>query len=165
MNFALDKRGNPLEVLERWVAQSQSDWSFERVSQDELTLVVTGKRAEYQLSCTWMQEIEALHLACAFDLKVPDYRRAEVQALIAMINARLWIGHFDLWPTEGMVMYRHALLLPSDVEVSAEQCKMSLNTALHTCETYFAAFQFVVWAGKTADEAIKAAMFDTKGQA
>ena len=31
--------------------------------------------------------------------------------LIAQINEQLWIGHFDLWTNEGLVMFRHALLL------------------------------------------------------
>ncbi len=163
MSFALDKRGNPIEVVERMAARN--DWMFERSSAEELRIVVTGKSADYQLSYTWMQEIEALHLACAFDLKVPERPRAEVYTLISMINTRLWVGHFDLWVSEGLVMYRHALQLPSDDEVSAEQCKMMLGTALHTCETYYSAFQFVVWAGKTAEEALQATAFDTKGNA
>jgi DNA repair exonuclease SbcCD ATPase subunit len=34
-----------------------------------------------------MTEIEALHLACAFDMKIPAARRAEVQRLIAAIES------------------------------------------------------------------------------
>ena len=36
--------------------------------------------------------------------------------------------------------------------------------AIHACERYYPAFQFVVWAGKTAAEAMSAAMFDTAGR-
>ncbi len=154
---------NPLDVVERLAAGH--DWSFERASDDEITILVTGRWADYQLSYTWMRDIEALHLACAFDLKVPERRRGEVQGLISLINERLWIGHFDLWPTEGIVMYRHALMLPSGTEASGMQCEALLGTALDTCERYFTAFQFVVWAGKPAREALDAAMFETSGEA
>ena len=95
-----------------------------------------------------MDDIEALHLACAFDLKVPERRRAEVQQLIALINEQLWVGHFDLWTKDGMVMFRHALVLAGGVEASGKQCEALLGTALEACERYFPAFQFVVWAGK-----------------
>ena len=95
-----------------------------------------------------MDEIEALHLACAFDLKVPERRRAEVLALIALINEQLWVGHFDLWTKDGMVMFRHALVLAGGVEVAGRQCEALLDAALDACERYFQAFQFVVWAGK-----------------
>lgn len=162
-SYTDDIRHNPLDVVERLAAGN--DWSFERATEDEITILVSGRWAEYQLSYTWMMDIEALHLACAFDLKVPERRRAEVQALIALINERLWVGHFDQWPDEGLVMFRHALQLPSGIEPSGQQCEKLLGTALDTCERYFTAFQFVIWAGKPAKEALEAAMFETSGEA
>ena len=68
---------NPLDVVERLAAGH--DWSFERASDDEITILVTGKWTDYQVSYTWMGDIEALHLACAFDLRVPERRRGEVR--------------------------------------------------------------------------------------
>jgi hypothetical protein len=160
--YADEPRLNPLDVVERLA--TGNDWSFERAGDDEITILVTGRWTDYQLSYTWMGDIEALHLACAFDLKIPERRRAEAQALITLINEQLWVGHFDLWVKEGMVMYRHALVL-AGVETSGRQCEALLSTALDTCERYFTAFQFVVWAGKEAKEALAAAMFDTSGEA
>ena len=98
-----------------------------------------------------------------FALAQPHY--GDVQALISMINERLWVGHFDLWITEGIVMFRHALILAGGTEPSNQQCQSLLGTALDTCERYFSAFQFVVWAGKTPKEALEAAMFETSGEA
>ncbi|HEY4983055.1 MAG TPA: YbjN domain-containing protein, partial [Pseudolabrys sp.] len=99
-SYADEPRINPLDVVERLAAGN--DWSFERASDDEITILVTGQWTDYQLSYTSMGDIEALHLACAFDLKVPERRRAEVQVLISLINERLWVGHFDLWTKEGI---------------------------------------------------------------
>ena len=156
-------RGNPLEVVERMAATN--DWSFERAGEDEITLLVRGKWSDYQVSFTWMHDIEALHLACAFEFKVPERSRAETQQLISMINEQLWVGHFDLWMKDGLIMYRHALVLAGGVSASGAQCEAMLGTALDSCERYFPAYQFVVWAGKTAREALDAAMFETAGEA
>ena len=112
-----------------------------------------------------MAEIEALHLASAFDMKIPPARRGEVQRLIAAINEQLWVGHFDIWTHTGMIMYRQALLLPGGLTASTAQCEAMLVGAIHACERYYPAFQFVVWAGKSAAEAMSAAMFDTEGEA
>ena len=158
-----ETRINPLDVVER--VATGNDWSFERAGEDEITILVSGRWTDYQLSYTWMNQIEALHLACAFDLKVPERRRAEVQALISLINEQLWVGHFDLWPGEGMVMFRHALVLAGGMEASGRQCEALMSTALDSCERYFTAFQFVVWAGKSARESLDAAMFETSGEA
>src|SRR6185436_10379297 len=154
---------NPLDLIEQ--IATANDWSFERAEDFEITLLVSGKHSDYQVSFTWMEGIEALHLACAFDIKVPDRRRDEVQRLIAMINEQLWIGHFDLWTEDGMVMFRHALVLAGGVEATSQQCQAMLSSALEGCEGYFPAFQFVVWAGKPAREALDAAMFETSGEA
>jgi len=162
-NYTEEQTANPLDVVERLAAIN--DWSFERSSDDEITILVTGKWTDYQVSYTWMGDIEALHLACAFDLRVPDRRRADVQQLISLINEQMWVGHFDLWTTEGIVMFRHALMLSGGVEASGKQCQALLDNALEACERYFSAFQFVVWAGKPAREALSAAMFETSGEA
>jgi hypothetical protein len=163
IDIAQEQRNNPLDVVERMA--SGNDWSFERAGEDEITLLVTGKWTDYQVSFTWMHDIEALHLACAFDLKIPDLRLNDVQQLVAMINEQLWVGHFDVWTQNGMVMFRHALVLAGGVEASNRQCEAVLGSGLDSCERYFPAFQFVVWAGKPAREAMNAAMFETSGEA
>jgi hypothetical protein len=159
----IDSRTNPLAVVEDIAADN--NWAFERSGEDEVTIVSKGDWTDYQLSFTWMTEIEALHLACAFDMKIPVARRPEVQRLIAAINEQLWIGHFDIWTHSGMIMYRQALVLPGGLTASTAQCESMVVGAIHACERYYPAFQFVVWAGKTAQDAMSAAMFDTEGEA
>ena len=154
---------NPVDVVENLA--SHHDWCFARASEDEVTIVADGRWADYQVSFTWMSDIEALHLACAFEFRVPDRRRAEVMELVAMINEQLWVGHFDVWSDPGIVMFRHALVLTGGVAASTPQCEMLLATAVEACERYFPAFQFVVWAGKSARESLDAAMFETSGEA
>ena len=158
-----DSRSNPLAVVED-VAHDRN-WAFERSGEDEVTIVSKGDWTDYQLSFTWMNEIEALHLACAFDLKIPAARRAEVQRLMAAINEQMWVGHFDIWTHTGMIMFRQALVLPDGLTATTAQCESMLVGAIHACERYYPAMQFVVWAGKSAEEAMSAAMFDTMGEA
>jgi len=158
-----DSRPNPLHVVEE-VAVVR-DWSFERSGEDEVSIVVQGERTDYQVSFTWMAEIESLHIACTFDMKIPDARKAETQRLTALINEQLWIGHFDLWMQSGLVMFRQALILAGGAAATTEQCEAMLAAATDSCELYFAAFQYVVWAGKSAREAIDAVTFETRGEA
>jgi hypothetical protein len=143
---------------------STHDWSFERSTEDELTLSVAGAWCDYHISLTWRDDLEALHLACAFDFKVSKARLAEVYRLLALVNEQLWLGHFDLWKEDGMLLYRHGLLLAGAV-THAGQCEALLRASLESCERYYQAFQFVQWAGKTADQALTATMLETQGQA
>ena len=158
-----ESRINPLDVVER--IASVNDWSFERAGDDEITMLVGGRWSDYQVSFTWMYDIEALHLACAFDLKVPEPRRMEVLALIAMVNEQLWVGHFDMWTKDGIVMFRHALLLREGINVSSELMEDLVDIAVTECERFFPAFQFVISGGKSPLEALTAAMLYTEGEA
>jgi hypothetical protein len=156
-------RSNPVDVVEHMAGLK--DWSFDRAGDDEITISIEGRWTSYHAAFTWLDEIEALHLACAFDLKVPDRRRSEVLDLIAQVNEQLWIGHFDLWRKDGVVMFRHALILAGGVEASGRQCEVVLDAAVEACERYYQAFQFVIWAGRPACEAIEASLLETSGEA
>ena len=159
----LARESHPVDVIEH--VANANDWSFERNGDDEISISVAGVWTDYHLSFSWMEDFEALHLACAFEFKVPERWCAETQQLIAIINEQMWVGHFDLWTKDGLIMYRHALVLAGGVEASGRQCEAMLSTALDACERYFPAFQFVVWAGKPARQALDAAMFETSGEA
>ena len=164
-DFNPQHRGNPLEVVER--VASLNDWSFERAGEDEITILVRGKWTDYQVSFTWMYDIEALHLACAFELKVPQARRNEMIELVARVNEQLWIGHFEMWASRGLVLFRHAALLESDNEgtLSLDQAETLVEAAIDECERFYPVFQFVLWADKSPAEALAAALIETQGEA
>ena len=154
---------NPVDIIERLAALH--NWTFDRDEEDEISIAVAGGWADYNIAFTWLQDMEALHVACAFDLKVPAARRGEVLSLVALINEQLWIGHFDIWPSDGVIMFRHALLLAGGAELNGRQCESVLTSAVLACERYYQAFQFVVWAGKSGREALDTAMIETRGEA
>ncbi len=153
---------NPVDIVEQLACFN--DWAFERSTEDELTLSVAGTWCDYHISLNWRDDLESLHLACAFDVRVPDPRLAEIYKLIANINEQLWLGHFDLWTQEGLLMYRHGLIL-NNTDPTPRQCEALLQAAMEACERYYQAFQFVIWAGRDAKEALTSTMFETEGRA
>ena len=166
MSFVQTETGraeHPVDVVEHLAAVNE--WSFDRDDEDEISISVEGGWASYHIAFTWLSELEALHVACAFDLKVPGRRRAEMLSLISLINEQLWVGHFDLWSSDSVIMFRQALTLAGGAAASRPQCEAILANAVAACERYYQAFQFVVWAGKSAREALDGAMFETAGEA
>jgi hypothetical protein len=97
-------------------------------------------------------------------MRVSRERRGEIAELLMSINAQLWLGHFDLWSEDGTVLFRHVLIFP-DSRVSAAQCEALLHLSIEACEHYYPAFQFVLWGGKSAQEAMAAAVLECAGQA
>jgi len=154
---------NPLDVVEQVV--SANDWAFDRRSEDEMAVEVPGKWCDYSLYFAWRQDASALHFTCAFDMRVQQAKRRETNDLLAQVNEKLWLGHFGLWADQGVPMFRHAILLRGNGSASSEQIEDLVDIALSECERFYPAFQFVIWGGKSVDEAIAAALLDTVGEA
>lgn len=163
MEFEFGRQSNPVDMIE--VVASSNDWTFERSGEDEIAMTVEGRWADYHVSFSWMEEFEALHLTCAFDVKIPDVRINEVIRLLSHVNGQVLMGHFDLWRQEDMVIFRQSLLLAGGAEPTSQQVEVLLSSALEACETYFQAFQFVVWSGMEAKSAMEAVLFETVGEA
>lgn len=165
MSVAVEEAGaaNPLDLVEQFVAANE--WAFDRHSDDEMAVEVPGKWCDYSLYFAWREDVGAMHFTCAFDLKVPVAKRPTVCELLAEVNERLWLGHFGVWSDEGIPMFRHSVLLRGLDGASMEQIEDLVDIALGECERFYPAFQFVVWGGKSAGEAISAALIDTVGEA
>jgi hypothetical protein len=160
---AEERAEHPVDVVERLAAINE--WAFDRAEDDEISILVAGSWANYDLSFTWLPEMESLHVSCSFDLKAPARKRAAIGELTQLINERLWLGHFDLWSGQDLVMFRHSLCLAGGAMASDAQCGAVVKAAVWACETYFQAFQFVLWADRNPREAIAFASFETKGAA
>lgn len=163
LELDLSRNPHPVDMIEQ-VAHA-NDWTFERTGEDEIAIAVAGNWTDYHVSFSWMEDFEALHLACAFDIKVPENRVLEVMRLLSIINEQMLFGHFDLWEQEGAIMFRQALLLCGGAEPTSQQVEVLLNSALEACETYYQAFQFVIWSGTSARDALNSALFETQGNA
>ncbi|WP_137130311.1 YbjN domain-containing protein [Rhizobium sp. FY34] len=162
IEMQMERHSNPVDMIE-FVAAS-NDWTFERSGEDEIAMTVEGHWTDYHVSFSWMEEFEALHLACAFDIKVPDARVNEVIRLLSHVNGQVLMGHFDLWRQEDVVIFRQSLLLAGGAEPTNQQVEVLLSNALETCETYYQAFQFVVWSGMDAKSAMDVVLFETVGE-
>jgi hypothetical protein len=162
-DFKVERQSHPVDMIE-FVADS-NDWSFERSADDEIAMTVEGRWADYFVSFSWMEAFEALHFSCAFDLRIPEARLNEVNKLVTNINGDTLMGHFDVWEKADSVIFRQSLLLSGGLEPTSRQVESMLSSALETCELYFQAFQFVVWSGMNAQNAIDIVRFETVGEA
>ena len=154
---------NPLDLIEELVIAN--DWPFQRAADDEILVEISGRWTDYRLFFVWQEEASALQFCCRLDAKAPAKTRATINDLLARINERLWVGHFDVSSEEDAIMFRHALLLRGVSGVSAEQVEDLVELALSECERFYPAFQLVIWGGKNADEAMQAAILDPIGEA
>lgn len=154
---------NPLDVVEEIV--TANEWPFERSTEDELVVEIGGRWCDYRLYFVWQPDVSAMQFSCQFDMKLQPSRRDAVSALLAEVNNRLWLGHFDVCNEENTPMFRQTTLLRGSRGATVEQLEDLVEIALSECERFYPAFQFVIWGGKSASEAVAAAILDTHGEA
>ncbi|MCR9256406.1 MAG: YbjN domain-containing protein [Alphaproteobacteria bacterium] len=158
-----DSPANPLDIVEQLV--EANEWAFDRSSDDELAVEVTGRWCDFHLFFCWREELHALHFSCLFDSRAPKSKMGDVAQLLALVNERLWLGHFDLSSEDGVTMFRHTVPMRGAPAASVEMVEDLMDVAIGECERFYPAFQFVLWGGKSAEEAIAASMLDTVGEA
>jgi hypothetical protein len=154
---------NPLDIVERIV--EYNDWLFDRRSDKEMAVQVPGTWCDYSLYFAWNDDMEAMLFTCAFDMRVAADQKHRLYELLCLVNERIWLGHFGVWEDEGLPMFRHALPLRGLRGPTTEQMEDLVESAIIECERFYPAFQYVIWGGKEAGEAIDAAMIDTVGEA
>ncbi|HWK44146.1 MAG TPA: YbjN domain-containing protein [Stellaceae bacterium] len=154
---------NPIDIVEEIV--QANEWPHDRTSDEEMVVEISGRWCDYRLFFVWQEEISAMHFSCSFDMKVPKARKPSVYELLAVVNEKMWLGHFDLCSDQSLPMFRHAILLRGALGASVEQLEDLVDMALTECERFYPAFQLVIWGGKSPEEAVIAAMIEPVGEA
>ena len=153
----------PLDIVEQVVMSEQ--YNYERHGDGEVHFTVPGGWQDHQIWFAWSEGIETLHICLGLDAKVPDKRRGALCELMALLNERLWLGHFDVWSDDGAIVYRNAVALPAGGRPDPAQVAALIAAAVEAGERFYPAYNFLVWAGKSPTEAVQAAMFETAGEA
>jgi hypothetical protein len=155
----------PIDMLEQYF--TAHGWSYERSADEEILATYQGSWTQYELRAVWRDEDRVLQFLALPDIRVPADKRTVIYEALGLINEQLWIGHFEMWASSGMLLFRHAALLENNGEaaLSIDQAETLIEAAIDECERFYPVFQFVLWADKTPQEAIAAALIETQGEA
>jgi hypothetical protein len=154
---------DPLDVVERVLAAE--NLSFDRTEDGELAFTLAGDWKAFELWFAWRPEADCLQLCLSLDLKAGTANPGAAQALINLVNQRVWLGHFEAWADEGELIFRHALALPDGERPSMAQTASMIDAALEAADRFYPAFDFLISGGKTPEEAMAACMFEIMGHA
>lgn len=154
---------NPLDLAELVIMNR--DWVFDRLADGELVAEVNGVWCNYRIWYNWQEDSGGLTLSCALDAKLPKAMLTKIYALLAMVNEKLWLGHFDICSESSAITFRHSLLLRDGAGTTEEHMQELLDHAISECERFYPAFQSVVWGGKSPAEAIQISLFETIAEA
>lgn len=157
----------PIDMLEQYFAAH--GWSCARSGDEEIAATVKGSWTQYELRAVWREDDQVLQFLALPDIRTPADKRGAMYETIGLINEQLWIGHFELWASSGLVLYRYATLIGQDAEgepgLTMEQAETMVDAAMDECERFYPVFQFILWGDKSPADAIAAALIETQGEA
>lgn len=152
-----------LDTIEQCL--TSADWASERCDDVTLHCAAPTRWGECGGMFAWRDEPAAVHFNLSAELRSPLARKAAVTELLALVNERLWMGHFEHWPAEGVIMFRHTLPMLDRASLEPGEIVAMITAATEAIERFLPAFNFVVWAGMSPAQAIEASMFETMGEA
>lgn len=154
---------NPLDLAEKIL--SERDWVYDRPEQQELYADFEGTWCNYRLTLNWHEAFGALIFSCAMDSRIPAKTIPKLYPLLAKINQKLWLGHFDLTEDGNSVEFRYSMLLTGVGGVSLQQVEDLLDIAITESERFYPAFQSLIWGEKSADDVLNMVLLETQGEA
>jgi hypothetical protein len=154
---------SPISLLEELLFQF--DWDYECTSENEITTELEGTWCNYRLFATWRQDLESLMVSSIIDIKIPQGKRSSLETLLSMMNPKMWLGHFEIPPEDEIIAFRYNLILRGNPSATIEQIEEIVSSAITECDRIYPALQFLLWGGKSPEEALMAAMLDTYGEA
>ena len=154
---------NPMDIVEEVIYQKK--WNFSRAADHELVAELASNWCQYRLYFYWSEQIKAINLTITFDLKFPKFKEKKAYELLARINEKLWIGHFDITSKNGIPAYRNTVLEPNTNQLLFNQMEDLVDIAVFECEKYYPAFQLVLFDEIDPKAALDLCVKDVLGRA
>jgi|TARA_B100001964_G_scaffold136110_1_gene150159 hypothetical protein len=154
---------SPIDIVEDVIHSKK--WAFSRADDHELVAEIASHCCLYRLYFSWTEQVKVINFTVTFDLKFPESKSKLAYELLAHINEKLWIGHFDITSKNGIPAYRHTVLIPYGNKILYDQVEELVDIAIYECEKYYPAFHIVLFEDSMPQEALKLSVIDTLGRA
>jgi hypothetical protein len=159
----LEEENNPLDNVEDVL--SANNWSFNRMTEDELVVNVTGRSGQYRLFFIWQDDMQALQFCAQYDLTVQENNLMSARVAISAINESMWMGHFDLPTNTCSPTFRYTCLFKGNASSAiTEMVEDIVDISMAQCERYFSTFQMLSSANDVSDKNLSLALMETAGE-
>lgn len=154
---------HPIDIVET-LAEHHA-WEFDRVADDQIAMAIEGAWRTYSITLAWSVHDETLRIICSFEMTPPEGKRAELFETLNLVNDKCWVGAFNLWEAQNLMVYRYGLVLTGGETAGSAQINQLVHTSVAACERFYPAFQLVCWGEETPARAMRVAMDEAFGTA
>jgi len=154
---------NPIDVVID--AMHAQEMPVQQLSSHEVMTELQGHWGFYKMQFFWQDDIQVLHLNVIFELPINTTDKLKIYHLMALLNERLIIGHFEIFPEENLPAFRYSLMTPTSNALSIELLEEIIDITLDECESCFPAFKSLIEDQQDPEQAALIAVMDTVGEA
>lgn len=159
----LEEDGNPIDHVEDVL--SANNWTFSRMTEDELMVSVTGRAGTYRLFFIWQEEMQAMQFCAQYDMSIEPGNIDSAREAISTINEGMWMGHFDLPSGTRAPTYRYTALFRGNARSSlTETIEDIVDISMAQCERNHSVFQLLSSANDISVKSLELALMDTAGE-
>ena len=153
---------NPLDNIEDIL--HANDWAFNRMTDNELTVQLSGKFCGYVLIFLWQPDLGGLQLSVQYDITIHPINIGEAAKILTTLNERTWMGHFEIPRETCTPGFRYTALISPDSKHAYAQLENIVDIAIAQCETNYTAFSLLTGEGAANDETLPLALMETQGR-
>ena len=149
---------NPIDQLEAMFVRF--DWPYDRVAENRLAVGTQGKWCLYHLLFEWQPDLEGFQVVSRFDFTMREGLADKLDRLLNLINGKTWLGHFERCTDDATLLYRIGIPTRGSDGIPQAILRDVIDTVLSSCECYYPAFQYVIWARRSPEAALAQALLD-----
>ena len=158
-----ENTSNPLDHVEEIL--NGNNWAYNRMTDDELMVQITGKSCDYRLIFVWQENMTALQFCCQYDLCLNRKNIPAAAIALLEVNSALWMGHFEITRDTFVPSFRHTSLLRGHSEQSGfESIHDLVDIALAQCERYRHVFEILGMENIADTQTLSLAIMETQGE-
>ncbi|HEY0212768.1 MAG TPA: YbjN domain-containing protein [Paenirhodobacter sp.] len=154
---------HPIDMVET-LAEAH-EWDFDRVTDDQIAMMVEGQWRTYSVTLAWSEQDETLRLISTFEMDPPAAREPALYDLLNRVNDQCWTGAFTWWRAQKLMVWRHGLVLAGGQVATTSQVDRLIGNAVGASERFYPAMQLACWGDQTPEQAMKVAIAEAYGRA
>ncbi len=163
INTSENNTPNPLDHVEEIL--SHHNWTYSRMTSDELMLQITGKTCGYSLIFVLQENMSALQFCCQYNLRVNPKNIPAASLALMQMNADLWMGHFEIARETLTPSFRHTSLLRGMGDQGGfDSIQDLVDISLVQCERFLQVFSILAQEETATTETLSLAIMETHGE-
>jgi hypothetical protein len=144
---------------------TKSNLSYSRIDNDEIYLVLQGRKAEYNLTVILKREYDVAYFSCDLDIEVSRRKYSSVTDAVVKANERIWIGHFDIVSDVNRIVYSIAIPFVSFFIADETIVESTISMIISECDRFYYYFLISIANNKASNLSIDALLLESAGEA